>query len=204
MDEDTPGVSTQPRQPVPPTTPSAKDPTTASNTSAAPAAASSASSASVPPVVPSKRRRGYGVVTPNACTECRKKRSKVGGWLPQSPCFCPFSLHEEGRCSHALRPFSVTARNRAADANSTTRRVSTRCLFDSRKTPSAARSNNSDVSRANTRRCLMPLSVLLPGKRFSRACARARVSTPFANGLRGRFPQEEGQCLRLAGWVVAQ
>ena len=25
----------------------------------------------------SKRRRGLGVVTPNACTECRKKRAKV-------------------------------------------------------------------------------------------------------------------------------
>lgn len=27
----------------------------------------------------SKRRRGLGVVTPNACNECRKKRAKVGG-----------------------------------------------------------------------------------------------------------------------------
>lgn len=25
----------------------------------------------------SKRRRGLGIVTPNACTECRKKRAKV-------------------------------------------------------------------------------------------------------------------------------
>jgi hypothetical protein len=25
----------------------------------------------------SKRRRGLGLVTPNACTECRKKRAKV-------------------------------------------------------------------------------------------------------------------------------
>lgn len=25
-----------------------------------------------------KRSRGLGVVTPNACTECRKKRAKVG------------------------------------------------------------------------------------------------------------------------------
>jgi hypothetical protein len=25
----------------------------------------------------SKRKRGLGVVTPNACTECRKKRAKV-------------------------------------------------------------------------------------------------------------------------------
>ncbi|KLU90480.1 hypothetical protein MAPG_10334 [Magnaporthiopsis poae ATCC 64411] len=25
-----------------------------------------------------KRKRGHGIVTPNACTECRKKRAKVG------------------------------------------------------------------------------------------------------------------------------
>lgn len=31
----------------------------------------------------SKRRRGLGVVTPNACTECRKKRAKCDG---QNPC----------------------------------------------------------------------------------------------------------------------
>lgn len=28
----------------------------------------------------SKRRRGIGVVTPNACNECRKKRVKVGAY----------------------------------------------------------------------------------------------------------------------------
>lgn len=32
-----------------------------------------------------KRRRGLGVVTPNACTECRKKRAKVCS-------VCPFPL----------------------------------------------------------------------------------------------------------------
>lgn len=31
-----------------------------------------------------KRRRGVGIVTPNACTECRKKRAKV---LKTSICF---------------------------------------------------------------------------------------------------------------------
>lgn len=36
-----------------------------------------APSASLPASAPSKRRRGLGVVTPNACTECRKKRAKV-------------------------------------------------------------------------------------------------------------------------------
>ncbi|KAK7720284.1 hypothetical protein SLS63_009956 [Diaporthe eres] len=34
----------------------------------------------------SKRRRGLGVVTPNACTECRKKRAKCDGQQPCSRC----------------------------------------------------------------------------------------------------------------------
>ncbi|ROT41610.1 putative nitrate assimilation regulatory protein nirA [Sodiomyces alkalinus F11] len=34
----------------------------------------------------SKRRRGLGVVTPNACTECRKKRAKCDGQRPCSRC----------------------------------------------------------------------------------------------------------------------
>ncbi|KAI5861014.1 nitrogen assimilation transcription factor nirA [Durotheca rogersii] len=34
----------------------------------------------------SKRRRGIGVVTPNACTECRKKRAKCDGQKPCGRC----------------------------------------------------------------------------------------------------------------------
>ncbi|KHN94392.1 uncharacterized protein MAM_07708 [Metarhizium album ARSEF 1941] len=34
----------------------------------------------------SKRRRGLGVVTPNACTECRKKRAKCDGLRPCGRC----------------------------------------------------------------------------------------------------------------------
>ncbi|KAI0153106.1 hypothetical protein GGR57DRAFT_156306 [Xylariaceae sp. FL1272] len=34
----------------------------------------------------SKRRRGLGVVTPNACTECRKKRAKCDGHKPCGRC----------------------------------------------------------------------------------------------------------------------
>ncbi|KKP01767.1 hypothetical protein THAR02_06146 [Trichoderma harzianum] len=34
----------------------------------------------------SKRRRGLGVVTPNACTECRKKRAKCDGQQPCARC----------------------------------------------------------------------------------------------------------------------
>ncbi|KAM0325029.1 hypothetical protein ACHAQA_007565 [Verticillium albo-atrum] len=33
-----------------------------------------------------KRRRGLGIVTPNACTECRKKRAKCDGQKPCSRC----------------------------------------------------------------------------------------------------------------------
>ncbi|KAF7862637.1 hypothetical protein EAF04_007510 [Stromatinia cepivora] len=33
-----------------------------------------------------KRRRGLGIVTPNACTECRKKRAKCDGEVPCARC----------------------------------------------------------------------------------------------------------------------
>ncbi|KAI0391897.1 hypothetical protein F5Y17DRAFT_385159 [Xylariaceae sp. FL0594] len=46
----------------------------------APAGSSTANAAS------SKRRRGLGVVTPNACTECRKKRAKCDGQKPCGRC----------------------------------------------------------------------------------------------------------------------
>lgn len=39
----------------------------------------------------SKRRRGLGVVTPNACTECRKKRAKVRRPSSPSPFLHPAS-----------------------------------------------------------------------------------------------------------------
>lgn len=42
----------------------------------------SSTSATVSSTIPSKRRRGLGVVTPNACKECRKKRAKCDGQKP--------------------------------------------------------------------------------------------------------------------------
>lgn len=43
-----------------------------------------------------KRRRGLGIVTPNACTECRKKRAKVGLAL------CDYTLGTPGRAVKKL------------------------------------------------------------------------------------------------------
>ena len=40
-----------------------------------------------------KRRRGLGVVTPNACTECRKKRAKVRCAIYVFDCFHTHSCH---------------------------------------------------------------------------------------------------------------
>ncbi|KAI6780511.1 putative nitrate assimilation regulatory protein nirA [Emericellopsis cladophorae] len=55
-----------------------------------PASSSAAQAAnSVPHAVSTqnaKRRRGLGIVTPNACTECRKKRAKCDGQQPCSRC----------------------------------------------------------------------------------------------------------------------
>ncbi|ODA84200.1 hypothetical protein RJ55_02718 [Drechmeria coniospora] len=46
----------------------------------------------------SKRRRGLGVVTPNACTECRKKRAKCDGQRPCSRC----RLQRDAECVYEI------------------------------------------------------------------------------------------------------
>ncbi|KAK0375101.1 fungal specific transcription factor [Colletotrichum limetticola] len=67
----------------------------ASSAGAPPATASSSTSAPHNAPTPSssssaanlqKRKRGLGVVTPNACTECRKKRAKCDGQIPCGRC----------------------------------------------------------------------------------------------------------------------
>ncbi|KAH8884399.1 hypothetical protein GQ53DRAFT_399706 [Thozetella sp. PMI_491] len=55
------------------------------NPSAAPSSSSS-QAASQNALNISKRRRGLGIVTPNACTECRKKRAKCDGQKPCGRC----------------------------------------------------------------------------------------------------------------------
>ena len=50
---------------------------TSVHSSNTPSTASGPATANVTHTQNSKRRRGLGVVTPNACTECRKKRAKV-------------------------------------------------------------------------------------------------------------------------------
>ncbi|POS74543.1 hypothetical protein DHEL01_v207067 [Diaporthe helianthi] len=71
--------------------PSAGTPATAGTAHTADTS-SSAGTPNAPPApslastVASKRRRGLGVVTPNACTECRKKRAKCDGQQPCSRC----------------------------------------------------------------------------------------------------------------------
>ncbi|KAK0656235.1 fungal-specific transcription factor domain-containing protein [Cercophora newfieldiana] len=90
MDEDSPGEA----QSVPGRSPSAppassgaggKHPTTVSGPSPS-SAASVPGPSSIASQGMSKRRRGLGIVTPNACTECRKKRAKCDGQRPCSRC----------------------------------------------------------------------------------------------------------------------
>lgn len=61
--------------------PSANTPATAGTAQTADTSSSAGTPNAPPPTslstAASKRRRGLGVVTPNACTECRKKRAKV-------------------------------------------------------------------------------------------------------------------------------
>lgn len=68
-----------PRRPSPAISPSAAPSAVATGKHPAPepSTSSAASTTGGPGQVPSKRRRGIGIVTPIACTECRKKRAKV-------------------------------------------------------------------------------------------------------------------------------
>ncbi|KAK4178263.1 fungal-specific transcription factor domain-containing protein [Triangularia setosa] len=85
MDEDPDGGNPVPS--LPPPTPGGPNPAPAhsSSSAATPSSASAAGPASQHTGV-SKRRRGLGVVTPNACTECRKKRAKCDGQRPCGRC----------------------------------------------------------------------------------------------------------------------
>ncbi|KAF5615674.1 nitrogen assimilation transcription factor nit-4 [Fusarium tjaetaba] len=59
---------------------------TSAQSSNTPSTASGPATANVTHTQNSKRRRGLGVVTPNACTECRKKRAKCDGKKPCGRC----------------------------------------------------------------------------------------------------------------------
>ncbi|KAF3759972.1 regulation of conidiation [Cryphonectria parasitica EP155] len=77
-----------PSWPIASGTPGQFDSSSASGTSGTPNATASGSVAPASSAGPasSKRRRGLGVVTPNACTECRKKRAKCDGVRPCARC----------------------------------------------------------------------------------------------------------------------
>ncbi|CAP67700.1 uncharacterized protein PODANS_1_15900 [Podospora anserina S mat+] len=85
MDEDPDGGHPGPS--LPPPTPGGTNPAPAhsSSSAATPSSVSAVGPASQHSGV-SKRRRGLGVVTPNACTECRKKRAKCDGQRPCGRC----------------------------------------------------------------------------------------------------------------------
>ncbi|KAI3400743.1 hypothetical protein diail_1952 [Diaporthe ilicicola] len=96
------------------TNPSAGTPATAGTTQTADTSSSGGTpnaptAAPVSSAAASKRRRGLGVVTPNACTECRKKRAKCDGQQPCSRC----SAQKDVECHYEVpvRQSKETLRN---------------------------------------------------------------------------------------------
>ncbi|KAL1873419.1 hypothetical protein VTK73DRAFT_1010 [Phialemonium thermophilum] len=75
------GTLPAPVPPAPPTPSQIASPTAAGSNLSGPPSAVALNAPGV-----SKRRRGLGVVTPNACTECRKKRAKCDGQRPCGRC----------------------------------------------------------------------------------------------------------------------
>jgi len=76
MDEDTPSSQEHSIPSGPSTVAAGKQPATG-RSSAPSSSAPTPSTSSAAAQQLNKRRRGPGVVTPNACTECRKKRAKA-------------------------------------------------------------------------------------------------------------------------------
>ncbi|KAL2134576.1 hypothetical protein VTI74DRAFT_11398 [Chaetomium olivicolor] len=90
MEEDASRGSGNP-PPLPPPPPAAPAPTQPGPASSSENNPAPSQGTSVPPAPgsasgSSKRKRGLGVVTPNACTECRKKRAKCDGQKPCGRC----------------------------------------------------------------------------------------------------------------------
>lgn len=127
----------------------------------------------------SKRRRGLGVVTPNACTECRKKRAKVSSlcWMLPIPQPCEPSLGDalflrsrfflhgcgrdwaaqgQGTISVLTRLHSVTDRNLAAAAGPRMKwTVSTRYPSASQKNTCAMKSRTCACASGPTNKSLL-------------------------------------------------
>lgn len=204
MEEDTPGRSHDPPPPLPPpssasqltTGPSENNPAAAPATSAPPSAGATPTLPAAVAQGVSKRKRGLGVVTPNACTECRKKRAKV---CPQprsiqSQIPSPFAGSQVRKliasCLH-----SATDRSRVDGASlKRTSNAFTRFRFANPRILFGMRSSSSDASSAITTRFLLRLSAPTSGKRSLPACATGRVWNRYRNGLGPRSLRGAVRC----------
>ena len=132
------GTSTAPSQGNPTPTASVQSSSNPSNSTTA-----------TPSLQNSKRRRGLGVVTPNACTECRKKRAKVlTNPLLSLPVFSFNPAFHHIQCSRLTRdprcfPFVSSAMDKDLVDAASYRKMSivyTKFLCVSRKRTSAQKS----------------------------------------------------------------
>jgi RNA polymerase subunit RPABC4/transcription elongation factor Spt4 len=162
------------------------NPSTDSTAARAPASATTASSSQVS----SKRRRGLGVVTPNACTECRKKRAKVCLFC-RSTQLIQRSWKTLLVAIHALLAdipmYSVMATSRADAAD--LRKMSTvftKSRFASPKRTCETKSRRSALANDQTSKSYMLCPVQTYGKRSSHGCATARVLKLSQTGWAGR------------------
>lgn len=157
----------------------------------------------------SKRRRGLGIVTPNACTECRKKRAKVratrqivdDAFLPNS--YCPglifstlytpnFSISRIHR-KQILILDSATAAGLAVAAKAKTLNASTKFPFANPKRTSAPKSSSSAIANDPAIKFFPPSFDPISGRMFSPACATASLSTVYPTGLAATSPPRSAQ-----------
>lgn len=95
-----------------------------------------------------KRKRGLGVVTPNACTECRKKRAKVRLAPVTLPMFLSAKVLQS--LTTVFEQSSATETNHAEGVNPRESNVFTKSQFDSPRRTSGARLSSFGSSRNRT------------------------------------------------------
>lgn len=139
----------------------------------------------------SKRRRGLGVVTTNACTECRKKRAKV----PFAPTL--LSLLDHSKLTAPRHVFSATDSDHAPAAG--VRRilsVSTRCPYASPRKTYATRLRLCANTSVPANRSLLLWYAQGYGRTCWYACAAANQLTAYRNGLGEGRPRKATSCPR--------
>ena len=164
-------------------TPATANTTQTTDTSSSAGTPNTATATSLSSTAASKRRRGLGMVTRNACSECRKKRAKVLLHCSH-PRVAPSSMSSRGasrpkppKLMFAILPHSAMASSRVADvAPMRALNATMRSLCNSLRRTSAARLSICAANKLRANRSSAPSRIMHNGRRYCANCAVANLS----------------------------